>query len=316
METVLQTKNLTKHYKSNMLRQTIRALNGVSFDVMRGEVFGYVGHNGAGKTTTIKILTGLISATSGEAKILGKPLDNIEARHMVGYLPEQSYFYDYLTAREIMKFYGRLNDMDNKAIVRKSEELFEMLDLTHALDRPLREFSKGMLQRVGVAQAILHDPHLVILDEPMSGLDPLGRIQIKNIIRMLKKQGKTVFFASHILSDVEQLCDRVAIITQGKMVQTGSIEELTSQISSGFEFVVKNWDKTFKESIDNIAEEVEERKDTLVFIAPDEQARSKALSLVTSGKAELESMVSRRVSLEDVYMKECKSNDENLDSRN
>jgi len=320
MESVLKTDRLTKHYKSNMLRRNIEALEDVSFEVMRGEVFGYVGHNGAGKTTTIKILTGLIKATSGSASLLGHGLDDIKARRHIGYLPENSYYYDYLTAGEIMHFYGKLNGMESAAIRKKTDELFEMLNLTHAKNRPLREFSKGMLQRVGVAQAILHDPELVIMDEPMSGLDPIGRIQIKEIIRMLRKQGRTIFFASHILSDVEQLCDRVALLARGRLVKIGSIEEMTLQAKQGDEFNFSGWNEEFLKKLEphaNRGAKIEKHGETLVVSTPEESDKEEILKLATcSDGVKLNSMMQKRLSLEDIFMNEYRVNHEDTDRRN
>jgi len=320
MESILKTDRLTKHYKSNMLRRDITALEDVSFEVKRGEVFGYVGHNGAGKTTTIKIMTGLIRATSGSATILGYGLDDMRARRLIGYLPENSYYYDYLSATEIMKFYGKLNGMDTKAILKRTGELFEMLNLENAKDRPLREFSKGMLQRVGVAQAILHNPELVIMDEPMSGLDPIGRIQIKEIVRMLKKQGRTIFFASHILSDVEQLCDRVALLARGRMVKIGSIDELTVQTNQGYEFSLSDWNEEFLKKIEpyrNGGASVEEHGGSLLVTVMEETEKDKFLKLVTSSDGiKLASMTQKRLSLEDIFLKEYKVSHEDTDRRN
>ena len=238
MRTVLQTKGLEKHYKSNFQVRTIKALDGIDLDVQEGEVYGFIGHNGAGKTTTIKILTGLIRATGGTAEIMGQPVGHKKTLEQVGFLPERPYFYEYLSAREALVFYGRLNGMPSAEIRRRSEELLHLLDLEHAADRPLHSYSKGMLQRLGMAQAVLHDPHLVILDEPMSGLDPVGRGQIKDIIQLLRKRGKTIFFSTHILADVEQLCDRVALIANGKMWYSGTVDGLTSQYQQGYEFTL------------------------------------------------------------------------------
>lgn len=230
---VLVTKNLKKQFKSNFMVRTIKTLKGIDLEVFKGETFGFIGHNGAGKTTTMKILTGLISPTSGEATVMGHPVSDVRSRLEVGFLPERPYFYEFLTARETLNFYGRLSHMKSAEIKNRSEELLDLLELTHAADRQVGSYSKGMLQRLGMAQAMIHDPHLIILDEPMSGLDPIGRNKIKEIIKKLGERGKTVFFSTHILSDVEQLCDRIALIGNGKIRYSGNVEDLLDRYKYG-----------------------------------------------------------------------------------
>src|SRR5271168_665954 len=202
---------LTKDFPVGFWRKRMRrSLDNLSFQVDEGEVFGFLGPNGAGKTTTMKLLMGLIFPTSGTARVRGRSIDDVEMHREIGYLPEQPYFYDYLTARE------------------RLEKFLERVGLSAAGDVQLRKFSKGMLQRAGIAQAILHDPPVVILDEPMSGLDPVGRREVRDIILELKKQGRTVFFSTHILSDAEMLCDRVAVLAGGKLQGVGAPGEIVS----------------------------------------------------------------------------------------
>ncbi|HEV2699376.1 MAG TPA: ABC transporter ATP-binding protein [Terriglobales bacterium] len=214
-----------------------RALYPLDLSVEEGEIFGFLGPNGAGKTTTLKILMGLVFPTAGSAKILGMPLDDPRMKAQIGFLPEQPYFYDYLTGRELLKYYGQLSGVDASKLKRKVDAVLERVGLQDAADLQLRKFSKGMLQRAGVAQAILHDPKLVFLDEPMSGLDPMGRREVRKLIEELKSEGKTVFFSTHILSDAEALCDRVAIIHLGKLRGVGAVEELTAGVSAQVEIV-------------------------------------------------------------------------------
>src|SRR6266567_6418249 len=203
-----------------------RALHPLDLAVEEGEIFGFLGPNGAGKTTTLKMLMGLVFPTSGTGRILGMALDDPRMKAQIGFLPEQPYFYDYLTARELLRYYGQLSGVDAKQLSSKAETILERVGLRDAANVQLRKFSKGMLQRVGIAQAILHDPKVVFLDEPMSWLDPMGRREVRNLIEELKSEGKTVFFSTHILSDAEALCDRVAIIHLGELRRVGAIAEL------------------------------------------------------------------------------------------
>ena len=213
------------------------ALRPLHLNIEEGEIFGFLGPNGAGKTTTLKMLMGLVFPTGGTARILGLPLDDPRMKAQIGFLPEQPYFYDYLTARELLQYYGRLSGVDSKSVLCKTPEMLERVGLKDSADLQLRKFSKGMLQRVGIAQAILHDPRVVFLDEPMSGLDPMGRHEVRDLMVQLKAEGKTVFFSTHILSDAEALCDRVAIIHRGELQGVGSVAELTSSVVSRVELI-------------------------------------------------------------------------------
>jgi len=237
--TAIQISGLTKDYPIGFWRKRLwRALDGLSLEVERGEVFGFLGHNGAGKTTTLKLLNGLIFPTAGTAAILGKPVGEPETSRRLGYLPENPYFYDYLTAQELLDYFARFFPLAPADRARRREAVLEQSGLSGFRHLPLRKFSKGMLQRLGIAQAILHDPDVVLLDEPMSGLDPIGRHEVRGLITQMKAEGKTVFFSTHILSDAEALCDRVAILNRGKLVGVGRIAELLKR-QSGFEAVVE-----------------------------------------------------------------------------
>jgi ABC-2 type transport system ATP-binding protein len=214
-----------------------RALQPLHLKVEDGEIFGFLGPNGAGKTTTLKMLMGLVFPTAGTARILGKESTDPEVKAQIGFLPEQPYFYDYLTARELLDYYGQLSGVPANERKPRIEEVLARVGLADIKGLQLRKFSKGMLQRVGIAQAILHNPKVVFLDEPMSGLDPLGRREVRDLILELQQQGKTVFFSTHILSDAEALCDRVAIIHQGELRGVGAVEELTKSVEGQIEVV-------------------------------------------------------------------------------
>jgi len=213
-------------YNPGLFAKSKQALTALDLDVPQNTIFGFLGHNGAGKTSTIKILVGLQFCTAGQAWIMGGDVRQSATRKRVGFMPENPYFYEYLTAEETLDFYGRLSSMDRASRKKRTSELLALFSLEHARHVPMRDFSKGMRQRVGLAQAIMHHPPVVILDEPMSGLDPLGRRDVRNIILSLRDAGQTVFFSSHILSDVEEICDRVCVLNQGKKVAEGPLSAL------------------------------------------------------------------------------------------
>jgi ABC-2 type transport system ATP-binding protein len=225
----IEIDGLTKDYALGFWRKRMRrSLDNLSLRVEDGEIFGFLGPNGAGKTTTLKLLMGLIFPTAGTARIRGKSIDDVAMHREIGYLPEQPYFYDYLTARELLDYYARFFGFAAADRRERVARFLERVGLTAAADVQLRKFSKGMLQRAGIAQAILHDPKVVFLDEPMSGLDPIGRREVRDIILDLKNQGRTVFFSTHILSDAEMLCDRVAVLVDGKLQGVGAPGEIVS----------------------------------------------------------------------------------------
>ena len=227
-DAVVRAVGLKKRFRVGFLARRVDAVHDVTFDVRRGEIFGFLGPNGAGKTTTIKMLMGLIHPTGGRAEILGRPVPTRQAKQEVGFLPESPYFYDYLTGRELLDLMGRLFGLDRATRRKRADALLDRVGLGAARDRPLRKYSKGMLQRVGLAQALINDPSLVVLDEPMSGLDPIGRKEIRDLIAELRQEGRTVMFSTHILSDVELLCDRVAIVVGGTLRDCGPLDRLLS----------------------------------------------------------------------------------------
>jgi len=214
-----------------------RALHALNLTVEEGEIFGFLGPNGAGKTTTLKMLMGLVFPTGGSARILGMDLDDPAMKAQIGFLPEQPYFYDYLTANELLEYYAQLSGVEGRERKKKVTEVLARVGLQEAGSVQLRKFSKGMLQRVGLAQAILHDPKVLFFDEPMSGLDPMGRREVRDLMQQLKDRGKTVFFSTHILSDAESLCDRVAIIHKGQLQGVGAVADLTSSVEGKIEMI-------------------------------------------------------------------------------
>jgi len=229
---VVEIDNLTKDYEVGFLRKKkVRALDGLSLTVNHGEIFGFLGANGAGKTTTLKLLMRLIFPTDGSARILDHDISDISMHSRIGYLPENPYFYDYLTALEFLNFCGQIFGLSKSSRDNRAKELLNRVRLHESKwNTQLRKFSKGMLQRVGLAQALVNDPEVVFLDEPMSGLDPIGRREVRDLIASLRQEGKTVFMCSHILSDIEILCDRVAILKGGRLAQVGSLDELRQQV--------------------------------------------------------------------------------------
>ena len=234
----IEIENLTKEYPFGFLHLKKKtSLEGLNMHVEMGEVFGFIGPNGAGKSTTIKLLMGLIFPTAGTARILGKPISGVGMHKDIGYLPEQPYFYDYLTAAEVLDYFARFHDLTAADRKERVERMLKKVGLETARKIQLRKYSKGMLQRVGLAQAILHDPKLVILDEPMSGLDPVGRREVRDIILELKREGKTVMFSTHILSDAEMLCDRVGVIVGGKLRGVGAPGQLVDMKTQGMEIL-------------------------------------------------------------------------------
>jgi ABC-2 type transport system ATP-binding protein len=229
---------LEKTYQVGFWRKRRKqALRPLHLTVEEGQIFGFLGPNGAGKTTTLKMLMGLMHPTSGSARILGMELGDPRMQAQIGFLPEQPYFYDYLTARELLRYYGQLSGIGAKQLTERVDTVLERVGLRDVTNLQLRKFSKGMLQRVGIAQAILHDPKVVFLDEPMSGLDPMGRFEVRRLIEDLKSQGKTVFFSTHILSDAEALCDRVAVLHLGELRGVAVVAELTANIQGKVEIV-------------------------------------------------------------------------------
>jgi ABC-2 type transport system ATP-binding protein len=241
---IVECKGLQKTFHIGFFRKRVEAVRNVTFDVRKNEIFGFLGPNGAGKTTTIKMLMGLIFPTAGSATVLGHPIPSRAAKQRLGFLPESPYFYDYLTGEELLDLMGRLFGIAARERKARGQKLLERVGLGRVSAKgsnlPLRKYSKGMLQRIGIAQALINDPDLVVLDEPMSGLDPIGRKEIRDLILSLRREGKTVFFSTHILSDVELLCDRVAIVVGGTLRDCGPLDQLLSPKLISTELVVES----------------------------------------------------------------------------
>jgi len=291
---IIEINNLTKDYEVGFWRKRkVRALDGLSLTVEPHQIFGFLGANGAGKTTTLKLLMRLIFPTAGSARILDRDISDVSMHASIGYLPESPYFYDYLTARELLNYCGELFGLTKNVRHQRTEELLARVNLDpKSWDRQLRKFSKGMLQRVGLAQALVNDPEIIFLDEPMSGLDPVGRREVRDLIAALRGEGKTVFMCSHILSDIEVLCDSVAIVKGGRVARSGSLDELRAAETNAIEIIATAETSTFerlKLSLNGVAEvsstpaglriEVGNEKDVDVVLARLREVNGKLISV-------------------------------------
>jgi len=301
---IIEIDNLTKDYEVGFWRKRkVRALDGLSLSVEPHQIFGFLGANGAGKTTTLKLLMRLIFPTSGSARILGHDISNVSMHTRIGYLPENPYFYDYLTAREFLIYSGELFGLDKATRTARAEQLLTRVNLDRkSWDRQLRKFSKGMLQRVGLAQALVNDPEIVFLDEPMSGLDPVGRREVRDLIAALRSEGKTVFMCSHILSDIEVLCDSVAILKGGKTARSGSLEELRAQETSVIEILAAGPDTAALQQILSNSAQVTSTPSGIRIEVGDERQVDEVLSALRKLNGKLISVQPVRQSLEDLFL--------------
>ncbi len=299
---VVRVENLVKDFRVGFGIRKRRVLSDVSFSALEGEIFGFIGPNGAGKTTTLKVLMGLIRPTSGSASILGRNVAESEFRDQIGFLPENPYFYPFLTAREILDFYARLSGVEARRRPSRVAELLALVHLTQAADARLKTYSKGMLQRVGVAQALIHDPSVIFLDEPMSGLDPIGRREIREVILALRAAGKTVFMNTHILSDVEMICDRVAIIVKGAIRQQGRIEDLLGAGTNSAQIVVTGLSADAATEIETRLSAVLHGTGERIEIRSGEKAIEEILRTVLRSGGRVLSVSTLRPSLEEVFM--------------
>jgi ABC-2 type transport system ATP-binding protein len=287
-EPIVQAEHLQKTFALGFFRKKVRAVDDVSFTVEKNEIFGFLGPNGAGKTTTLKMLMGLIFPSRGQARIFGRPISDRRVKERLGFLPENPYFYDYLSGAELLDLMGHLFGLSRAERKRRAHTLLDRVGLGRAgaTRLPLRKYSKGMLQRLGIAQALVNDPELVVLDEPMSGLDPIGRKEIRDLIVELKREGKTVLFSTHILSDVELICDRVAMVVGGRMRDVGPLKQLLSPRLIDTELVVEK------------AGVVEARR-----LSPDADVDAALRDALAAG-AKIVSVTPRRESLEDLFVRE------------
>ena len=299
MTYAIETHDLAKTYRSGFFLRPVVGLKSLSIQVEQGQIFGFIGPNGAGKTTTIKILMGLQAATRGTATMFGRDHSEPEARRRVGFLPERPYFYEHLTAREMLRFFGQLFDVPSDVRERRAEELLERVDLKRWGDVPLRKYSKGMLQRVGLCQALIHDPDLLVLDEPMSGLDPVGRALVCDLILAEREKGRTVFFSSHILPDVQALSDEIAIVIKGELQGIGSIDKLIRRSSTWSDIVFSG---DIQGEIPHGKIVRTEAQGHVVRVAP-EHVKDVVTFLYGKG-ATVVQIAPERVTLEDVFLSE------------
>lgn len=308
VDCIVQINELSKTFRVGFWGRKVSAVERVSLDVRQGEVFGLLGPNGAGKTTTLKMLLGLIYPTNGAAFLFGRSVGDLQAKSKVGFLPESPYFYDYLTGREFLKFYGHLFGLRGAALEKRVDSLLETVGMTHAKDLQLRKFSKGMLQRVGIAQALINDPELIILDEPMSGLDPIGRKEVRDLILRLKESGKTVMFSSHILHDAEVLCDRVAMIMKGKLVACGQVSDLIERgTTQEVEMVIDRLLPEALERIKPLSTKVVLQGERVMVALTSQQNVDQAIDIIRSTKAKLVALTPHKSSLEDLFIREAKA---------
>ena len=303
LRSALAAVKLTKIYRIGLARRNVVALDDLTFDVGEGQLFGLVGPNGAGKSTAIKLLLGLIRPTSGTGSIDGHPIGTPESRQRLGFLPENPALYEFLTAQEYLSLSGSLLKLDKKTIKTRSAELLERVGLTHAADLGIRKFSKGMVQRLGLAQALMGDPAVVILDEPMSGLDPIGRKDVRDIMFRLRDEGRTVFFSTHILPDVEAICDRVALLSKGKLTDIGKLDDLLSNRVKAVEVTVSGLPS---EELEKLKRERSARVQSdghliASFPTQDEAQAFLSEAMKLSGKVEQVNAV--RENLEDLFMR-------------
>lgn len=299
MAYVLTVENLHKSFKVGFIPKKKKILKGISLAVEEGEIFGYLGPNGAGKTTTLKCILGLIFPEKGNIKIFNHPYLSLKAKEKVGYLPENPYFYDYLTASEFLHFYGQLSLLKKKEKEEKIPQLLRLVGLEESANLQLRKFSRGMLQRIGLAQALIHDPSLLFLDEPLGGLDPLGRKEIRDIIARLKEEGKTVFLCSHILQDIEMICDRVAIIVNGQIVNQGRLQDLISEKILFTEITLSGINT---DNLKGLGEVISSTGGKTLLKVVDEDNIEKVMGIVHNQKAKIHSLIPRTATLEDLFV--------------
>ena len=300
----IDVRDLTKTYRTPFARRKVDALRGVTFTVEKGHIFGFVGPNGAGKTTTIRTLMGLIRPTSGSVKILGKEIPSREARFKLGFLPESPYFYDYLTVGELLDLAGRLFGLSASVRKKRAGELIERVGLGRAQSQSLKKFSKGMLQRAGLAQALMNDPELVVLDEPMSGLDPIGRKEVRDLIVELRDQGKTVFFSTHILSDVEAITDHVAIIARGQLQAQGTPSELVQKTILGIDVMIRLAADSEPGELTTGADRVRRHGDDLSLTLPADSDVDAWITRAHAAGAKVIQVSPRHETLEDLFLRE------------
>lgn len=301
MALAIQTEGLTKEYVSASAARVTVALKDLTLDVEEGEIFGFLGPNGAGKTTTIKILLGLIFPTAGHATILGKDLWDTSVKYDISFVPDSPYFYDYLSAEELIRFYGKLFGIAGDVLDKRVTELLDLVGMSHARSRRLREYSRGMFQRVGIAQALVNDPKVLLLDEPTSGLDPIAQREVRDIILKLRNQGKTILLCSHHLSDVERISDRVAILNRGKLESTGKLEDLLA--AEQVEMIAEDLTPDAIAKIQKLAKEATPQGTRIVAYEDRPDVITALVDTVRAANGRLISLIPQRQTLEDLFIR-------------
>jgi ABC-2 type transport system ATP-binding protein len=303
-DAVIRVERLQKEFRQGFFMRRVQAVKDVSFQVDRGDIFGFLGPNGAGKTTTIKILTGLISPTGGRAELFGEVVPNRKARARIGFLPENPYVYPYLTPSEFVVLCGRLSGLRPRAARDRARQVLEQVGVAYAADRPVRRLSKGMLQRTGLAAALVADPELLILDEPMSGLDPVGRKEVRDLIVDERRRGRTIFFSTHILNDVESLCDRVAILRKGEVVVSGRIDELLRRDARRSEITLRGDYHAIQSALTAEGTSCREAGGLLLVSVEGESQQNALLRRALDAGLSVEQVVPRHETLEDLFLRE------------
>jgi len=299
---VLEVNGLRKVFHIGFFRKRVEAVRGTSFRVHKGEIFGLLGPNGAGKTTTIKAILRLIFPTEGEIRLFGRSADQRAAAARVGYMPENPYIYQYLKPLEFLDLCGRLVGLPKEERLLRSEEMIDKVGLRHAVDRPIGKFSKGMMQRIGLAQALLHDPELLVLDEPMSGLDPIGRKEVRDLLVEQREQGKTLLFTSHILSDVELLCDRVVIMQQGKITSEGQVHDLLETAGRRVEIRLSRASEALRESLRSRGTILDGGGGHVTLRVEGQKAVDDVIRISNAAGARLDAMIPERQTLEKLFL--------------
>ncbi len=300
MATAVKTEGLTKTYRLLMQKEPVNAVTDLNLEVGEGEIFGFLGPNGAGKTTTIKMLLGLAYPSAGQAWVLGKPAGDIEVKQSISYLPESPYFYDYMNATELLDFYARLFGLSGTERAEKTERLLKLVGLYNDRYKPLNQFSKGMLQRAGIAQALLNDPKLLFFDEPTSGLDPIAHSEIRDLILKLRDEGRTVFLSSHQLSDVEMVCDRVAILNKGHLLKIGKLDDLLTE--SSVEITTEKLDDATIEKLKATSKRVIVEGSVVIVSTDDGSGSNQAIDIIRAAKGRIISVIPLRRTLEDLFV--------------
>jgi len=305
-EHVVSLSGVNKSFTTGFFMKKVRALRDVNLTIEKGEIFGYLGPNGSGKTTTLKLMMGIIHPDSGAIEVMSRSPQNIAVKKNIGFLPESPYFYEHLTAREFLSFYANLFDLPSGLRRERIAKLLSLVGLTDKSDEHLRRYSRGMLQRIGIAQALINDPSLIVLDEPMGGLDPIGRAEVKEIIMRLKREGKTIVFSSHILPDVEVMADRVGIIVKGQIRDVGSLDELIKKRVHSIEITAHRPKPKLAESLHGKARVKRETGDDIVFEVSSPHALNAAIDIIRKSETDIVSIEPLRMTLEELFLSELK----------